>query len=218
MEHKKIITILVDNESWILPYAKKLETELELMGIDAKLVRCAQEIRDGWVCFFLGCVRLVKDEYLRRNKHNLVVHESDLPKGRGFAPMTWQILEGKNSIPICLLEASVGEPDAGDIWLRDVIELNGSELLPVWRNMQGEKTLELCVRFIEKYDSLKPVKQVGEATYYARRRPCDSEIDINKPLADQLNHLRVVDNERYPAFVNFKGAVYILKIKEGSCE
>jgi hypothetical protein len=39
MEHKKIITILVDNESWILPYAKKLETELELMGIDAKLVR-----------------------------------------------------------------------------------------------------------------------------------------------------------------------------------
>ena len=34
------------------------------------------------------------------NKNNIVVHASDLPKGRGFSPMSWQILEGKNKIKL----------------------------------------------------------------------------------------------------------------------
>jgi len=45
---------------------------------------------------------------------NLVVHESDLPRGKGFAPVKWQILDGKKEIPVCLLETTE-QVDSGDI-------------------------------------------------------------------------------------------------------
>ena len=35
---------------------------------------------------------------LNRNRYNFVVHESDLPKGRGFAPVSWTILEDGKEI------------------------------------------------------------------------------------------------------------------------
>jgi methionyl-tRNA formyltransferase len=213
--NRKAVTILVDNDSWILPYAERLVQEIQQLGRDAELVRTAEAIREGWVCFLLGCVKIVEQQYLKRNYHNLVVHESDLPKGRGFAPMAWQILHGANSIPVCLLEASAGEPDAGDIWLRDSIELEGQEMLPVWRQLQGEKTIELCMRFVKKYDSLRPVKQTGEPSWYKRRRPADSELDLYQSIKDQFNLLRIVDNQRYPAFFQISGNKILLNVEQG---
>lgn len=209
---RKKISVLVDNDSWILPYADRLVNLLCENEFQANLIRSAEDIEQGWVCFLLGCVNIVKDEYLAKNTHNLVVHESDLPKGRGFAPMAWQILEGSNSIPVCLLEASAGEPDAGDIWLRDSIELAGHEMLPAWRHQQGEKTIELCLRFVSEYDSLAPVKQTGEPSWFKRRRPADSRLDPNKSLKSQFNLLRIVDNERYPAFFEIAGRKVILEV------
>jgi methionyl-tRNA formyltransferase len=206
------VSVLVDNDSWILPYADRLVVELRESGFDAQLVRHADDLKSGWVCFLLGCVYIVKDSQLARNRLNLVVHESDLPKGRGFAPMAWQILDGARSIPVCLLEASSGEPDAGDIWIRDRIELSGHEMLPEWRRLQGEKTVELCLRFVQEYQSLVPTKQTGEPTWFKRRRPEDSELDPHKSLIEQFNLLRVVDNERYPAFFQVAGKKVVIKV------
>lgn len=194
------VSVLVDNDSWILPYAEELTQNLRESCIDARLVRKPEDIQEGWACFLLGCIHIISNNFLKRNKHNLVVHESDLPKGRGFAPMAWQILEGQNSIPVCLVEASADQPDSGDIWLKDSIELEGHEFLPTWRHLQGRKTVELCQNFITEYDALSPRKQTGEPTWYRRRRPRDSELDATKPLEEQINLLRIVDNQRYPAF------------------
>ena len=42
-------------------------------------------------------------------------------------------------------------------------------------------------------------------------------IDLNKNLKSQFNLLRICDNEKYPAFFNYKNKKYILKIfKENS--
>jgi methionyl-tRNA formyltransferase len=206
------VTVLVDNDSWILSYAERLVQEFQQIGYDAELVRTAEAIREGWVCFLLGCVNIVKGQHLERNVHNLVVHESDLPKGRGFAPMAWQIIAGANSIPVCLLDASTGEPDAGDIWLRDSVELAGHEMLPAWRHLQGEKTIELCMRFVNGYDSLRPVKQTGEPSWYNRRRPLDSELNPDLSIGEQFNLIRTVDNERYPAFIRIGNRKLFLKV------
>lgn len=211
MSNNKNITILVDNDSWIIPYAKKLEKNLNQLGYNTLLVRTAEEIREGWVCFLLGCIHLVSNNYLQRNKHNLVIHESDLPNGRGFAPMAWQILEGENEIPICLLDAAA-EADAGDIWIKDVISLTGTELCSEWRNLQGLKTIELCEKFVKNYNQLTPLSQEGSSTHYPRRTPKDSQLDIDKSIKENFNLLRVVDNERYPAFFEVNGVKYKLII------
>lgn len=207
----KTINVLVDNDSWILPFATELVSKLQRRGWTARLVRDAQSVKKGWVNFMIGCTRLVPIEVLERNHHNLVIHESALPLGRGFAPVAWQILEGKKEIPVCLIEATE-TADAGRIWLKDFLTLSGTELCSEWREKQGNKTVEMCLRFVEAYDHLTPRDQVGDPSWYTRRRPTDSELNVNKTIAEQFDLLRIVDNERYPAFFELNGQKYIVKI------
>ncbi|RDE22573.1 methionyl-tRNA formyltransferase [Motiliproteus coralliicola] len=205
------VTVLVDNDSWILPFAEKLCKELDQRGIKAVFACEQQAIVEGDICFMLGCTRIVSSENLAKNTHNLVVHESDLPQGKGFAPMTWQILEGKHQIPICVIEATA-EVDAGPIWIKGEISLEGWELCADWRAAQGDKTVSLCIDCIDLFEDISPKPQHGTESFYARRSSTDSELDPNKTIVEQFDLLRVVDNERYPAFFTHRGRKYRLKI------
>lgn len=211
----KLITVLVDNDSWILPYAHRLIDELHMLGLSAYLCQNQDEVKVGDVCFLLGCTNIVTNENLSKNKYNLVVHESALPQGKGFAPMSWQILEGKKEIVVSLIEAVDGV-DAGDVWLQEKIFLNGTELHDEWRKLQGECSINLSLKFISQHTSLTPVKQKGESSFYKRRTPKDSELNINKTIAEQFDLLRVVDNENYPSYFVVNGTRYDIKVSK--CE
>jgi len=205
------ITILVDNNSWILPYAEQLQQTLVKLNYQCVLVRSANDIPKGDVCFLLGCTKIVPKNILLYNQYNMVIHESNLPQGKGFAPIAWQILEGKKVIPVCLIEANYSV-DSGDIWLKEYIELVGDELSHQWRIKQGEISIQLAIKFIINFHELKPQVQLGKSTNYPRRTPKDSELDINKTLAEQFDLLRVVDNHLYPAFFNHLGVRYKIKV------
>jgi len=207
----KNITVLVDNDSWIIPYASLLVKKLNDEGLSATFASNHEEVNEGDVCFFLGCTKIANSSLLGKNKHNLVVHESSLPQGKGFAPVAWQILENKNNISVCLIEAE-GDVDSGGIWLTDVIELDGTELSNEWREKQGNISISLALSFVHKYDSLKVKKQEGNSSFYRRRNPKDSEISADSSLAEQFNLLRVVSNDNYPAFFYHKDQKYILNI------
>lgn len=211
------ITLLCDNpESWIIPYMNEIKEELIEKGHYIRVINDHNELKKGDIAIFLSCEEVVPPKYLKLNEHNLVVHESDLPKGKGWSPLTWQILEGKNKIPITLFEAEA-EVDSGEIYFQDTIELEGHELLPEIKHKQGKKTEELILRFVEGYPEVNGEEQAGEETFYEKRTPEDSELDIDKSIKEQFELLRVVDNERYPAFFYKEGVKYILKIhKEGS--
>ncbi len=181
-------------------------------GDEARLVRTHEAIPSGGVAFFLGCVKIAQPEVLARNPVNLVVHESDLPRGRGFAPVAWQILVGATVIPVCLFEASY-DADTGPVVYRDRLQLRGDELLSEWRALQGQKSVELCMRFLNEDSQPVGTTQQGEPTHYPRRRPTDSRLDPYKTLAEQFDLLRIVDNERYPAFFEHRGRRYRLLIE-----
>ena len=208
------VTVVVDNPSWILPHAEELVRLIREEGDDATLARAYDQVPKGDVAFYLGCVKITPPEVLRRNRRNLVVHESDLPRGKGFSPLTWQILEGKSDIPICLLEADE-QVDSGNIIFRDMMHFEGHELIDEMRQVQGQKTIELCLRFLRAPIPLEGEPQQGEESFYPRRTPKDSELDVNKTILEQFNLLRVVDNERYPAFFQVGGKKYFLKIYKG---
>ena len=158
----------------------------------------------GDVCLLLSCGRLLSAEQLALHLHNMVVHESALPQGQGWSPMTWQILEVASMIPITLFEA-VAELDAGPIYLQRQIELQGYELVEEWRALQAQATLELCLAWFDRYHEVVAAAQPqqGEASHFRRRRPADSELDPQRSLAEQFELLRVVDSERYPAFFHW---------------
>lgn len=207
---KKVVSILIDNpNSWIVPFGKVLLEKVKSMDFDVTLVHSQEDIPNGFTSFYLGCEKIVKPKNLKKNTHNIVVHPSDLPKGRGFSPLAWQIEEGCNKICLTLFEAVEGV-DAGPFYLKDWLSFDGTELNDEIKLKQGLKTVELCERFLKEMPA--PIDQEGEPTFYERRTKKSSELDPTKSIEEQFEKFRVVDNERYPAFFYLRDEKYILKI------
>ena len=99
------ITILTDSpNSWILPYVDDLKKDLNQTH-SVTHIYSTSDIIGGDIMFILSCEKILKSEHLKLHKSNVVVHESKVPLGKGWSPLTWQILEGSNNIPVSLFEA-----------------------------------------------------------------------------------------------------------------
>ncbi len=205
------IAILTSPNQWFIPYAEKLNKSIK----DSALLFNHEDMKDNYdVVFILSYHRIIKEEYLNKNKHNIVIHASNLPEGKGWAPMFWQILENKNEIVFSMFEASVGVDD-GDIYMKKQLKLTGYELNGELRDKQARHTIEMCLEFLKNYDEVKiPKQQNGKETFYNKRNSEDSELNIDKTINEQFNLLRIVDNDNYPAFFYKNGKKYILKIEE----
>ena len=90
--------------------------------------------------------------------------------------------------------------------------LNGTELSDEIRNIQGKQFLNIIKKFLIKYPNIKSKKQIRKGNFNKRRYSKDSQLDINKTIKQQFNHLRINDNELYPSFFYYKGQKYIIKI------
>jgi len=211
------ITFLSDAGSWKNSFIKRLVNKLRKKGHRVAFVHDAKVIQKGDILFILGFFKIVPSDILKRNKTNIVVHESALPKGRGWSPMSWLVLGGARTIPLTLFEA-VEKVDAGRIYLRDRVALKGSDLLPEIREKVGRAIMRLCEKLAMAYPSIlaRGASQKGKPTYYRRRGPDDSRLDPQKSMARQFNLLRIADNNTYPAFLDYRGSTYILKIEKKS--
>jgi methionyl-tRNA formyltransferase len=128
--------------------------------------------------------------------------------------MTWLILESAKRIPITLFEAT-DVLDAGPIYLQHTIKLAGSELVDEWRALQALAMIKFCLEWLDRYTELisqaKPLQ--WEASFYLRCRPTYSQLDPQRTLAEQMNLLRVADNQRYPALMEIRGRHYEVLIQ-----
>ncbi|MCX6535393.1 MAG: UDP-2,4-diacetamido-2,4,6-trideoxy-beta-L-altropyranose hydrolase, partial [Actinobacteria bacterium] len=122
------IAIISDEKSWINSYLRKFKLDLLRSGHRLIHVHNAEELIAADVCFYLSFSRVVSTEVLKKFKNNLVIHESDLPHGKGWSPLTWQILEGKDEITTVLFEAS-DQVDSGQVYLKSALKFDGSELV-----------------------------------------------------------------------------------------
>ena len=208
------ITVLSDAGSWLNPSLSSLILLLWKRGHALRWIHDPAQLVAGDVCLLLSCGCLLSSGQLALHRHNLVVHESALPHGQGWSPMTWQILEGATCIPITLFEAT-SALDAGPIYLQQRIKLLGDELVDEWRALQARATLQLCLTWFDRYREVVPAArpQEGPATHYRRRRLADSQLDPERSLAEQFHLLRVVDNKRYPAFFLWRGRRYELQVQ-----
>ncbi|MCC6597456.1 MAG: methionyl-tRNA formyltransferase [Alphaproteobacteria bacterium] len=208
----RTVSVVVDNANgWFVKYAHPLCEQIKQAGDHAVFCRAQSDVPEGHIAFYLSCVNITQPEIMARNKVNLVCHASDLPNGRGFSPVTWQVLEGKNDIPFCLFEMEQGL-DSGPVVYRDVMHLRGNELNDEIREAQGQKTIEICMKYLKEPALPAGVPQTGPGSLYARRGPKDGELALDKTLEEQVALLRISDNENYPAFFHYRGRKYILKI------
>ena len=209
------IGILSDKTSWLNDYISEFQRDLLDKGHRVLWVHNKNKLLSGDFCFYLSCGQIVPQNILEQFRNNLVVHESDLPSGKGWSPLTWQILEGKHRIPVTLFEAAV-KVDSGVIYDQEWIELDGHELIGELREKQAKASMDLCKRFLEGYPEILGNARVqkGIESYYPRRSKSDSMIDPAQSIEAQFDLLRVVDNQKYPAFFQYRNHRYLLKIEK----
>lgn len=207
------IAIITDRDSWINTYVEQLVDAVHELGHEVSWKHVFDLENRYDMVFMLSYSKIIPASGLDLNEHNLVVHESALPHGKGWSPLSWQILEGKTHFPITLFEATE-HVDAGQIYLQKEMNFSGTELVDDLRKIQGQSTIELCLEFIKKYPAIVGAaqEQNGEESFYPRRTPKDSQLDTSKTIAEQFDLLRIVDNQKYPAWFEFRGKKYKIQI------
>jgi methionyl-tRNA formyltransferase len=214
MKSSIIIWIVSDKDSWINDYIPDFIKQLSKDKYSVKWVNEIKKVGKGDICFLLSCSQIMPNKLIKNNKINLVVHESKVPKGKGWSPLSWQILEGNHKIPITMLEV-VEKVDSGKIFLNDEMIFKGHELVDELRIKQKDYTFKLCYKFLKNYPEIRNKGRVqrGESSFFRKRTPASSELDINKTIYENFNLLKIVDNEKYPAFFNINGKKYKIKIE-----
>ena len=92
-----------------------------------ELLSDVSALSGGDILLLISCGEIVPEETRKKYRAALVIHASDLPVGRGWSPLVWQILQGKHDIAVSLLEAA--DPvDSGAVLTKRWLHFNGTEL------------------------------------------------------------------------------------------
>lgn len=180
---------------------------------DISILRTPAECDGGDFLFLISCHHIVGQEVRDRYRHTLVIHASDLPNGRGWSPMAWEVLRGAEGIVVSLLNAEDGV-DSGAIWQKRRFALDGTELLEELNAKLFDTELELMTWALENCAEASPEPQEGEVTSYPRRKPEDSQIDPAKPLSESFDTIRIADPDRFPAYFSHRGATYKIRLEK----
>jgi methionyl-tRNA formyltransferase len=211
MRTKYKVTFLLDKSNlWFEKQLRNYDFKLDSKYI-FKVSKSPNNIKNQNIVFPLSYTGILPESFLQKNELVLIAHPSKLPKDKGFAPLQYQILKNKNKIYMSLIKAAK-EVDAGPIYFQNSFILNGTELSDEIRNIQGIQFLNIIKKFLIKYPKVKSKKQIGKGNFNKRRYPKDSQLDVNKTIKKQFNHLRINNNKLYPSFFYFKGHKYIIKI------
>jgi methionyl-tRNA formyltransferase len=173
------------------------------------LISNKKELSAGDILFLVSCSDIVN--YAERFAYDvtLVLHASDLPRGRGWSPHIWEIIRGSETIVVSLIEAEE-KVDTGKIWHQVEVPIPKDFLWNEINEKLFDAEISLIDFAIREYQTVIPRKQdeAIEPTYYEKRGPSDSEIDPELSLASQFDQIRICDPNRFPAFFMLHGQKY----------
>lgn len=130
------------------------------------------------------------------------IHTSLLPEGRGSHPLNWALIWGKNKTGITIHKI-VDTYDAGDICYQKEIPIFEDDTIKKLRHRVEVVFPRVIEAFFEKPEYyIKDAKQQNQAhaTYAQKRRPEDSQLNLDASPFEILNLFRSCEDD-YPAFV-----------------
>lgn len=216
LKKKKLnLVFCTSRNSWINEYLIFFFNQLK-KNYDVELLFSANKIKkNNDIAIFLSYEKLVPSKIFLLSNTNLVVHESDLPKDKGWSPVTWGVLKGKTNFTATLFKPSE-KIDSGNYFLKKKFKIKKNYLIDEIRKKQFEVTKYLIIKFLKKYPKIlkEEIRQTGKSSYLRRRTSIDSKINTRKSISSQFNHLRILDNKRYPGWFIFKGRKYKISIEK----
>lgn len=182
---------------------------------EVELVQRKSELIGGEILIMISCSEIIKASDRKKYSASMVLHASDLPKGRGWSPHIWEIVNGAEAITLSLLEAE-DKVDSGRIWKKLEISVPKHALWDEINQLLFEAEIELIDFAIKNFRAATPVSQktTSDVSYYPKRTPEDSRIDVNKTIAEQFDLIRVCDPNRFPAYFEQLGIRYTLKLEK----
>jgi methionyl-tRNA formyltransferase len=153
---------------------------------------------------------------IKNYKYNnaVVFHSSDLPEGKGWAPI-FNVLNKKLKeyvVSAILLDDDV---DSGNIIAKAKFKIKNTYTAEFIRKVDEEVSIKMIAGIISEFDnkSMVGVKQEKtRETYYERRYPKDNKLDINTPIKQLIPILKGCENT-HPAFFEYKGDEFEITIK-----
>lgn len=209
------VSILCSNpkhpvNAYLLPWLERQRNFHEI-----ELVCKITELNGGDMLILVSCSEIVNSDVRALYGVSLVLHASDLPQGRGWSPHIWEISSGASQLTLSLLEAQ-DKVDKGRIWKKVRIPVPPTALWDEINHSLFTAEVELIDFALASYGCIQPQEQSTDvkSTYYRLRTPEDSRIDPNQPLGDQFDLIRVCDPDRFPAFFEYRGQRFTLKLEK----
>ncbi|MCK4786755.1 MAG: hypothetical protein KAV87_23555 [Desulfobacteraceae bacterium] len=199
-ENKNIIIATI--KSWNIEKAKKLisdsaqlKTQL-VTNKDELTFENISKINPKYIFFPHWSWIIPKKIY--DNFECVVFHMTDLPFGRGGSPLQNLIERGIYKTKISAIRV-VGEVDAGPIYLKRDLDLQGSAS-EIFKRACKIVFNDMIPYIIEKNPTAVP--QSGQIVKFNRRTPEQSNIASANSLTKIYDYIRMLDAEGYPpAFV-----------------
>ena len=119
------------------------------------------------------------------------IHPSSLPKYRGPSPIRTAILNGDKDMDICLMKM-VSELDAGDILMRENIEIGKNDTNAIMESKVSNVAIEILDKYLANPEKYTAVPQ-GDNAIYTRKFIGDDEIiDWNNSPQQIHNQIRAL--------------------------
>lgn len=184
---------------------------------EVALVQKKSQLCGGEILFLISCSEIINATDREKYKACLVLHASDLPKGRGWSPHIWALVQGAEAITLSMLEAE-DKVDSGCIWRKERISVPKHALWDEINHLLFTAEVDMIEYAVQNYELVTPQAQMetDRATYFPKRKHQDNQIDPYKSIAEQFDLIRVCDPNRFPAYFEYLGQRYILKLKKSN--
>jgi methionyl-tRNA formyltransferase len=152
---------------------------------------------------------------IKNHCNNIVIfHSSDLPKGKGWAPIfnAFNLEFDEYVISAILLNKRV---DSGDIIAKARFKMRNTYTADFIREVDEEVTIIMIAQILKKFrdNDLAGVKQdSSNETFYKRRSPKDNKININQSLKELVPFLKGCE-KNHPSFFEYNGDEFVISIK-----
>ena len=130
-------------------------------------------------------------------------HASNLPKGKGGSPIQNQILAGISKSKISAFKISK-KLDSGPLCMKENLSLLGNAE-QIFKEIE-KKSINMIGKLIKKKKIIFK-KQIGKSSYFKRRKPFQSKINLKKikTLKKLYDFIRMLDAPGYPnAYIELK--------------
>ena len=186
---------------------------------EIEIVQNKMQLKGGDVLFLISCQEMIDASYRAKYQTSLVLHASDLPRGRGWSPHIWELVQGAEEITLSMLEAE-DTVDSGKIWGKTRIAVPKHALWDEINYLLFTAEVEMIDFAVQHYEQMQKQAQqqtnTDQATYFRKRTRIDSQIDAKKSIAEQFDLIRICDANRFPAYFDHLGHRYILKLEKSN--